>query len=64
MLRPPAARGKADAESANVRALVSRLERRLGTRCRVVQRTAQAGRLEIDYGTLVELDGILEKMGA
>jgi ParB family chromosome partitioning protein len=64
MLRPPAARGKADAESANVRALVARLERRLGTRCRVVQRTAQAGRLEIDYGTLVELDGILEKMGA
>jgi len=59
--RPPA-RGAAD--SANVRALVSRLERRLGTRCRVVQRTAQAGKLEIDYSSLAELDGILEKIGA
>ena len=64
LLAPPAPRREAPTDSANVRALVARLERRLGTRCRVVQRSAQAGRLEIDYGTLAELDGILDKMGA
>ena len=65
ILHPPA-RGKAaaPAASANVRALVTRLERRLGVRCRVVQRTAQAGRLEVDYATLAELDAILDRMGA
>ena len=51
-------------ESANVKALVTRLERRLGTRCRVVQKNARKGRLEIDYGSLAELDGVLEKIGA
>ena len=51
-------------DSANVRALVSRLERRLGTRCRVVQKDGKSGKLEIDYGSLAELDGILEKIGA
>ncbi|MEI6225096.1 MAG: ParB/RepB/Spo0J family partition protein [Deltaproteobacteria bacterium] len=51
-------------DSANVRALVSRVERRLGTRCRLVQKDAKSGRLEIDYGSLAELDGILEKIGA
>jgi ParB family chromosome partitioning protein len=64
LLAPPAARGAPAAESANVRALVSRLEKRLGTRCRLAQRTAQAGRIEIDYGSLAELDGILDKIGA
>ena len=65
MLGPGRAPAKgAPADTANVRALVSRLERRLGTRCRVVQRTPQAGRLEIDYGSLAELDGILDKIGA
>jgi ParB family chromosome partitioning protein len=51
-------------DSANVKALVSRLERRLGTRCRVIQKSAQAGKLEVDYGSLAELDGILDKIGA
>ena len=51
-------------DSANVKAVVARLERRLGTRCRVVQRSPQAGKLEIDYGTLAELDGILDRIGA
>jgi ParB family transcriptional regulator, chromosome partitioning protein len=65
MLAPSRPRAKgASPDSANVRALVSRLERRLGTRCRLVQRTAQAGRVEIDYASLVELDGILDKIGA
>ena len=47
-----------------MKALVTRLERRLGTRCRVVQKNAQSGKLEIDYGSLAELDGILDKIGA
>ena len=66
MLHPGGAKPK-DApspDSANVRALVARLERRLGTRCRVVQKDGKSGKLEIDYGSLVELDGILEKIGA
>jgi len=50
-------------DSANLKALVSRLERRLGTRCRVIQKTQQTGKLEIDYGSLAELDGILDKIG-
>jgi ParB family chromosome partitioning protein len=66
MLHPGDARPKAPAssDSANVKALVTRLERRLGTRCRVVQKNAQSGMLEIEYGSLVELDGILDKIGA
>jgi ParB family chromosome partitioning protein len=50
--------------SANLKALVSRLERRLGTRCRVIQKSQQTGKLEIDYGSLAELDGVLDKIGA
>jgi ParB family transcriptional regulator, chromosome partitioning protein len=65
MLHPGRGRSPtAPAESANVRALVGRLERRLGTRCRLVQRTPQAGRIEIDYASLGELDGILAKIQA
>jgi len=65
-LRPPGALPKRDTffGSANLKALVSRLERRLGTRCRVIQKSHQAGKLEIDYGSLAELDGVLDKMGA
>ncbi len=63
LLAPPAPRATPAGDSANVRALVGRLEKRLGTRCRVVQRTAQAGRIEVDYGTLAELDGILDRIG-
>jgi len=51
-------------DSANVKALVSRMERRLGTRCRVIQKNKQSGKLEVDYGSLAELDGILDKIGA
>jgi ParB family chromosome partitioning protein len=65
MLQPGSGRSRtAPAESANVRALVARLERRLGTRCRLVQRTPQAGRIEIDYASLGELDGVLAKIQA
>jgi ParB family chromosome partitioning protein len=65
-LAPPGSTRKGDpvGDTANVKALVSRLERRLGTRCRVIQKSAQAGKLEVDYGSLAELDGILDKIGA
>jgi ParB family transcriptional regulator, chromosome partitioning protein len=66
MLTPSGVRpkGATAPDSANVKALVTRLERRLGTRCRVVQKSPQSGKLEIDYGTLAELDGILDRIGA
>jgi ParB family transcriptional regulator, chromosome partitioning protein len=51
-------------QSAAVRDLVNRLSRRLGARCRVVQKSTSSGHLEIDYTSLAELDGILDKMGA
>jgi ParB family chromosome partitioning protein len=50
-------------DSAGIRDLAARLQRRLGARCRVVQKTASSGRLEVDYTSLDELDGILSKMG-
>jgi len=49
---------------ASVQDVVNRLQRRLGARCRVIPRTAQAGKLEIDYTSLQELDGILGRIGA
>jgi len=65
LLHPPTARPRgAPAETANVRALVTRLERKLGARCRLVQKTAQSGRIEIDYASLIELDAVLDKIGA
>ena len=59
MVNPPARKPAGSEQSAAVRDLVARLQRRLGTRCRVVTRTAQAGHLEIEYTSLEELDGIL-----
>ncbi len=52
------------AETAAVRALAQRLQRRLGARCRVLPKSAVAGRLEVEYTSLEELDGILAKIGA
>jgi len=51
-------------ESAGVRDLARRLQQRLGTKCRVVPKTAVAGRLEVEYTSLDQLDGILAKIGA
>jgi ParB family chromosome partitioning protein len=51
-------------ETAATRALAQRLQRRLGARCRVVPKSAVAGRLEVEYTSLDELDGILAKIGA
>jgi len=51
-------------DSPAVRDLTQRLQRRLGARCRVVPRSQQAGKLEIEYTSLDELDGILGRIGA
>jgi ParB family chromosome partitioning protein len=56
--------GPKKVESAAVRDLTARLQRRLGARCRVLPKTAVAGRLEVEYTSLDELDGILAKIGA
>ncbi len=64
MVNPPARKPGAGEQSAAVKDLVTRLQRRLGTRCRVVTRTEQAGHLEIEYATLEALDGILSRIGA
>jgi ParB family chromosome partitioning protein len=61
---PKKSEGKALPESAAVRDLTARLQRRLGARCRVVQKSVTTGRLEVDYTSLDELDGLLDKMGA
>ncbi len=53
-----------DGDSPAIRALVNRLQRRLGCRCRVVPKTEVTGRLELEYTSLEELDGILGKIGA
>jgi ParB family chromosome partitioning protein len=54
--------GKGAEPSASVRDLESRLRRALGTKVKVVQRTAQAGHLQIDYASLDELDRLLERL--
>jgi ParB family chromosome partitioning protein len=51
-------------ETPGLRALATRLQRRLGARVRVVPKSAVAGRLEVEYTSLDELDGILSKIGA
>jgi ParB family chromosome partitioning protein len=64
---PKSARKGSDApvaDSASVRDLTQRLQRRLGAKCRVLPRTQQAGKLEIEYTSLDELDGILGRIGA
>ena len=57
----PGAKGN---ETPALRDLTQRLQRRLGTRCRIVTRSAVAGKLEVEYSSLDELDGILARIGA
>jgi ParB family chromosome partitioning protein len=49
-------------QSASARDLELRLSHRLGTRVRVVESDGTSGRLEIHYGSLDQLDGILTKL--
>jgi ParB family chromosome partitioning protein len=51
-------------ETPAIRALATRLQRRLGARVRVVPKSGVSGRLEVEYTSLDELDGILAKIGA
>jgi ParB family chromosome partitioning protein len=67
LVRQLTARGKpkeAAGETAATRDLAQRLQRRLGARCRVIPKTTVSGRLEVEYTSLDELDGILGKIGA
>jgi ParB family chromosome partitioning protein len=48
--------------SAGVRDLAIKLERHFGAKVRIVQTSAQVGTLEIDYHSLDQLDGILDKI--
>jgi ParB family chromosome partitioning protein len=50
------------AVSPGIRDLTERLERALGTRVRLSQKTPQSGTIEIDYASLDQLDGLLEKL--
>jgi ParB family transcriptional regulator, chromosome partitioning protein len=59
-----AALGAKGPDSPAIKDLTQRLQRRLGTRCRVLPRTAGSGKLEVEYSSLDELDGILAKIGA
>ena len=54
----------ASGESPGIRALATRLQRRLGAKVRVLPKSAVAGTLEVTYTSLDELDGILAKIGA
>jgi ParB family chromosome partitioning protein len=56
--------GPAQGDTLAVRVLVQRLQRRLGCRCRVIPKTEVTGRIELEYTSLDELDGILGKIGA
>lgn len=52
------------AASPAVRAVIDRLQRRLGCRCRVSPNSDVSGTVQLDYTSLAELDGILAKIGA
>jgi ParB family transcriptional regulator, chromosome partitioning protein len=52
----------APAPTASTRDLEQRLERTFGTKVRLVQKSTQAGKIEIDYHSLDQLDSILEKL--
>ncbi|HYG66626.1 MAG TPA: ParB/RepB/Spo0J family partition protein, partial [Anaeromyxobacteraceae bacterium] len=62
--KDPKRGGKPPAESPALKDLTARLQRRLGARCRVVPKSAVAGKLEVEYLSLDELDGILARIGA
>ena len=53
---------KTDSKSANVRDLEKRLERSLGVPVHIHERGGNAGRVEIDYANLDELERVLDKL--
>jgi ParB family chromosome partitioning protein len=52
----------APAATASTRDLEQQLERALGTKVRLVQKTTQVGKIEIDYHSLDQLDAVLVKL--
>lgn len=60
--RPDAAAEHSDRPTASARDLGERLSRHLGTRVRVVEDSPQAGRIEIRYGSLDQLDALLRAL--
>jgi ParB family chromosome partitioning protein len=65
LMSPPGSSTSKDPQmTPAIRDLTERLQRRLGARCRVIPKSAVAGRLEVEYSSLDELDGILAKIGA
>jgi ParB family transcriptional regulator, chromosome partitioning protein len=48
--------------TASTRDLEQKLERKFGTKVRLLQKTTQAGKIEIDYHSLDQLDSILDKL--
>jgi ParB family chromosome partitioning protein len=48
--------------TASTRDLEQKLERAFGTKVRLVQKTIQAGKIEIDYHSLDQLDSFLDKL--
>jgi ParB family chromosome partitioning protein len=59
---PKAKPSTAPSATASSRDLEQKLERALGTKVRLVQKTTQAGKIEVDYHSLDQLDSILEKL--
>jgi ParB family chromosome partitioning protein len=55
---------KAQRPDADRAAVEERLRRALGTKVRLRMRSATAGRIEIDFFSLDELDGLLSRLGA
>ena len=56
--QPPEEDGKQKRQDPNVRAAAEEMERVLGTRVRIVEKSAQRGRIEIEYYSQEELDRI------
>ena len=54
--------GSQPVSTASTRDLEQKLERTFGTKVRLAQKTAQAGKIEIDYHSLDQLDSILDKL--
>lgn len=54
--------GKEKAQDPNVRAASEELERALGTRVRIVEKSAQRGRIEIEYFSQEELERLYERI--
>jgi ParB family chromosome partitioning protein len=48
------------AQDPNVRAAIDQLERVLGTRVRIIEKSEQRGRIEIDYYSMDDLTRIYE----